>query len=267
MPVLFVFVITFSLMVNLGLTILNHVELRTLSMYEESHQYSGLIFSNVLERYMEETNTAPASLNELISYEGNQYLSNFDLDLIGYAVTPLSSVGLSYQKVILWHKRFDRNLPEASVVENNQSGITDFSENGDFKAPSNVYWYQTSTLSTLGNLRSKFYAQLDESAQRVVYSMSTLPKLTSTGTPIIEGDIISLVNAVGYSGSFSGCVGVFNFDGAPLTCSDLFASDGTLVFYQLVSDSVAVLSIESNNLTDEAGTPLFLYTHVMVSAS
>lgn len=267
MPVLFLFVIVFSLVATLGLTILNHVELRTLSMYEASHQSTGLVFSKALERYMHETNTAPDSLNGLINYEGNQYLASYDLERIGYAVTPLSGVGVSYQKSILWHKRFDRFLPESSVTENNQSGSTDFSENGDFKGPSNVYWYQTSTLSTLSNLRNSFYAQLDESAQRVVYSVNTLPRLTSAGNTLLEGDITSLVEAVGYTGSFSDCTGVFSFDGAPLTCSDLFASDGTLVFYQLVSESVAALSIESNNLTDETGVPMFLYTHVMISAS
>lgn len=267
MPVVMVYLVVLGLVGSLGLTILNRVEQRLFDMYEVTFQHDVIALSKAHERFVIQYSRAPVSLAELISAPGNQDLSDIDLNRVGYSTEPFTANGFTYSKSLIWHKRYNTFLSDTEVLENNQAGTNDFDEAGAFKAPSIVYWYQSSTLSNLSKLKAAIYTQLDESAQRIVHSVNTLPVETNSSGTLSLGDSLTLASAVGYTGTFLACTGVFTFDGAPLTCSDLFAVDGTPIYYQLVSDSVAVLSVESSNLKSESGNSIFLFTHVLVSAS
>lgn len=266
MPVVMVFIAAFGLVTSLGITILSRAEMRVHDMYEQSFQSELIEWSRSLERYISYEYRAPASLSELTQHVGNEPLNSLGLDRISVASSEHNDVGLVYSKALIWHKRFDSNYADLDVLENNQVGSNNFSEQGDYKPPADVYWYQTSSISTLSNLRTTIYRTLDETVQRLVYSTNTLPVLMSSGTTLQVDDSIYLTDAVGYTGSFSSCAGLFEFDGAVITCSDLYAIDGSQVQYRILSDSQAAVYVESNNLRNAAGEPFIIFSHIMTTA-
>lgn len=266
MPVAMIFIVFFGFISTLGMTIQYRVETRVNELYEQSFQSELIEVSRAVERYISNEYIAPVTLLALADYTGNAPLKSLNIDRIGVASSRQDDVGLVYSKALVWHKRYDSNYADEDVLENNQIGTSTFSEQGDYKPPKDVYWYQTSSISTLSNLRTRIYKSLDETVQRLVYSSNTLPLTTSAGQNLAPDDTISLVSAVGYVGSFSTCSGVFEFDGAALTCSDLYALDGTPVMYQVLSDSQAAVYVESANLKGSAGDSFLIFSHIMTKA-
>jgi|GEM_PF-2940353 len=266
MPVVMVFLVMFGFISTLGMTIQYRAEGRVSDLYEQVFQSEMIETSRAMERYISNEFTAPATLGVLTGYAGNAPLLSLATDRIGVASVELDDVGLIYFKALIWHKRYDSAYADEDVLENNQVGTNLFSEQGDYKPPSDVYWYQTTTISTLSNLRTRIYRSLDETVQRLVYSSNTLPLTTSAGVKLEPDDTIDLVDAVGYTGGFNSCIGVFEFDGAALTCSDLYAIDGTPVQYRVLSDSQAVVYVESENLKNSAGESFLIFSHIMTKA-
>lgn len=260
------FIIVLGLVSTLGMTILYRAEARVNDLYEQLFQSQLIEYSRALELYISNTYTSPATLLELTDHTGNAPLKSLNAERIGLASAQHDDIGLIYSKAIVWHKRFDSGYADSDVLENNQVGGNLFSEQGDYKPPSDIYWYQTTSISTLSNLRSHIYRSLDETVQRLVYSPNTLPVTLSSGVTLLPDDTIDLVDAVGYVGGFSACTGLFEFDGAALTCSDLYAIDGTPVQYRVLSDSQAAVYVESENLKNSAGEPFLVFSHIMTKA-
>lgn len=260
MPTLLLFVAITGAALSATLTIKSFIEQRVLNMSEKHFQRTTVFYSKALERFIETHYAMPSDLTELVSYD-NHFLSE-DMQFIDFAKVQVSNVGLTYEKALLWHKRYDKYLNSVAVTEDNQLNNSVFSDGQEFKPPSYVYWYQTTTLSTFSKLRTQIYTQLDESAQRLVNSVNTLPIQMFNGVKLEVGDSVLLKDAVGFTGTFETCSGVFEFDGAALTCSDLFAIDGSYVRYQKYTDTKAALWVDSNFLLDESNAPYRLLTSI-----
>jgi len=266
MPVALLFIVIVSAFSSLALDLTS----KTIKRIEEQQQMEYLDavanFASAAEFFLEKHYRYPNDLAELRG-DDNEHLSRWPTDSIGYAVAPFTANGLSYQKVLIWHKRNNHLLLDSSVTENNQVGSTTFTQPGDYQPDANVYWYLSNSLDGLSYLKSISLSNLDETAQRIVYAENILPQTTSSGGTVSVGDAISLAGAVGYTGNFFSCRGVFHFDGAPLTCSDLYTQDGSEVVFMRLSEHRAALYFESNSLIAADGSKLILLTEILTDAS
>lgn len=266
MQVALAFIALLTVVTSLSLGVSDRLEQLVITKRENEYKRVLMEFAAGIERFAAVNYRYPTSLGELTGSAGFEHLSSLLDTRIGYSVAEFTGNGFTYQKAVVWHKRNNRFLDDADVLENNQIGATNFDEDGDYQPPADVYWYIENSLNLISYTKQQVLFGLDETAQRLVYGNNRLPIDSATGE-LAVGDVVTLADAVGYAGSAVSCSGVFTFDGAPLTCSDLFYTDGTPVTYQLLSDVQAAIVVESANIKAEDGTPVLLFTDLTVDAN
>lgn len=212
---------------------------------------------NAVNRYLMVVGGTPGSLADLEGTDGFESIGSFVTEDMGYAVANLVDVSMNrrFRRVIVYLK----NNPDESDVAflgGNDCGSGAFSTTSDWcKRDGSIYaviderehqtWFANETV-----------VRLDYLAQQMFNA-----RVFGEGFPddhvsgkMSNGELISLAEAVGYTGTPVGCNGVFNFDGAILTCEHLFGMDGTPIQYILEDSDNAILYVNLP-FNDGVGSP------------
>lgn len=200
---------------------------------------------SAVERFLLSTARYPNDLNELISAQPD--LAPY-AGLVDYSVVSQqdASGDRYYQKAIVFIKS-DQTIPNATWLAQSSCDGQSFSDNGHFCKRDGSVFAVSDSRTYQHYLASETIVRLDYLSQQVFNGRTikgAFPKELSSGAEIADGNVVTLASAVGYSGTPESCTGLFNFDGAVLSCEFLFSLTGTPVYYIRESDSSVVLYVD-----------------------
>ncbi|MBE0362211.1 hypothetical protein PULV_a4023 [Pseudoalteromonas ulvae UL12] len=201
---------------------------------------------NALNRHLMVRGTLPVSLNALIGTSGFEDVTWAVTDDMGYSVTTLNDATMDarFDRGVVFYKS-NRDETDADWLANNDCGAGTFANGLQWCKEDQSVYAVVNTLEYQRYLANESIYKLDILAQQIFASRANtgdFPNEHAAGT-LAEGELITIPDAVGYVGTPEACNGVFNFDGAIITCEMMFNIDGSAVRYIYENSTNAVIYV------------------------
>lgn len=233
----------------------------------ESRHTRTILLAQLVNRYLDERGgIPPASLTALAATPGYESARQF-LNASGphgegpfLAVYPLNNGTNTYNRVIVYNPPFDGSISATDylLASKNACGATDASALGNWCGdPKGSYW-SVDTLSRISAevARERTQQQITLKKFAAFYSATYLSPIATYPDPGSGNDsavtLISLLT--GYSLTANTCTGVWNWQGIPLGCEDLYTIWGTPRVYNFKTANWISLYAEAP--WQESGQPI-----------
>ena len=226
---------------------------------KQSQRRELIGFSSALEDYLRHVSpTPPSSLDVLVSTPGFEYLNSIRSEELMYETASFTDERVTYTRVLLYIQHVGAGLSDAEYLENNQCGVAPFDSDSNWCGNLNSHWYVTDNRNSMDKVVSDTLMKMDRMLQNIGHAYrlnGAFPNQTALGVTINDNESVSLALAVNYTGSQRTCAGQFDFDGAPLTCHQLFDGVGGEIIYHRHSDDFISL-VTQFPFIDNTGSPL-----------
>jgi hypothetical protein len=214
------------------------------------------LVGNALNRYLLTEGALPTTLTALAATLGYETITPFINDM-GYSMVTLDDTTLDvrYQKAIVFYK-FDLTETDATFLNTSDCGTGDFSSNSQWCKRDSSPYAVIDERDYQRYLATESIVKLDRLGQQI-FNARTLnddfPRTHPLGT-LSDGDLITIHEAAGYSGTVGACNGIFNFDGAILSCELMFGLNGAPIQYLINDSSLVVLYINMPYVSTSGST-------------
>jgi hypothetical protein len=210
--------------------------------------------------YMFQFGDVPDSLAVLASTNGFEYINSFIDSRIGYAkVIGLNGQNWRFNRAVVYVQDPFLRVDDATYVTTNECGV-DISDSAGFCGNSDSWFVVIETTEVQLMVYQQLSLGLDDTLYRIVKGYNGgMPNQKNDSSSITEGDAEYLADVVGYVGTANNCTGVFLFEEAILTCSDLFAFGGEKTSYYYVSADEVYVGVTTSVLTTNSGDPEFMF--------
>ncbi len=202
---------------------------------------------NAVEAFLLANARYPNNLTELVGSAQHTELGSI-ANQVDYVVVTKYDAQLDreYQKAIVFIKA-DRDVDTTTWLSANDCGTGAWSAASVWCRKDGSYYAQTDSRSYQGYLAQETIVRLDYLAQQIFNGRTVkgkFPQKLSSGADMADGSVTTLATAVGYAGTPEDCSGVFQFDGALISCEAMFSLSGSPVYYQRENNSNAILYID-----------------------
>lgn len=238
--------ISMSLVINSYTTEMRDVDLR---IYERMQYGQTVTIAQGVQAFLEETGAFPASLPALAATPGYEYIGKLIEPNVGYVVaTDIEGTRWRFDRAIIFIQDPLRAVPVANYINANTCGVGANDPAGF--CGSEDSWY---VVLESKDLQTRAFREtglaLDDTLYRILKGYDNgLPTVRSNGTSLSTNEADYLIDIVGYTGTANDCVGSFMFEGAVLTCADLFSIEGNPVSYYYVGPNEGYVGVAINML-------------------
>jgi hypothetical protein len=215
----------------------------------------------VLLAFQKRTGTLPDTLAQALAVRPAEN----PLDgRVRYAITRDVDGGpWQFDRAVVWANNLDAQITDADYLANNACGADGFDDAEAWCAPPALRAFRLES-------RDGFADRIEEARTSILNTMQKLaqyaaresefPRSENDGTPLINGTSYFMADLVGYGGAPIDCTGVFDFQGIPLGCEDVFVSPfGTPLVYEYLSEENVALIAQTT--LERAGGEVILIGH------
>jgi hypothetical protein len=192
--------------------------------------------------YRLETGSYPASLTALTTAAGHEYLKSDDKPFQAYALSNVIDDGMwRYRRATVYTQDPWAPDPNYLLSSNNTCGTGDFTSSVDWCGSKNSLWWKGETRE---NAQQESARERDR--QRRLMNKIVLVYNKNGVFPNPGSAAVSLTSLIASPpASAAACNGVWNWNGIPLDCLDLYSIWGTPTVYNYLTTTHIALLVAS----------------------
>lgn len=227
------------------------MDIRGVALMQQSRWKQMLVveMAQNIEQFYAETSSFPASLSVLAATPGFEHTKGLNDNWQGYGVSGDLTDGVwRYKRAVLAATDPTKGVSVTQYMTDNNCGVGAYASAASWCGSRSGLWFRRETRQTFNDDVVDQRVRLTRALQKFAdyYSFNGYFPTVDAGGASLAGDSInSLASLASYAGTAKTCTGVYQYQGVPIDCSDMFDRWGGLVGYQFVSKKRIILISES----------------------
>lgn len=246
--------------VVLDMQVQNNVDLAA-SYQARTNAYQVASVAEAVENYYIEKSAYPATLDALQATAGYEYLSSRRNNWQGYAVSgTLSDTAWNYKRAVVYLNNPTSGDTAATYLGNNTCGTGDATTAASWCGSGKSQWFRSESRQKANPEIMTQRLRMRGMQQKLADYFSDqgfFPGKDALGVALAANSMTRLKTLAGYAGTAGSCSGVFQWQGIPIDCSDMFDKWGGDVGYQYL-DQRHIILVSETPYYNSSGTKVII---------